>query len=91
MTLVIKKLLSKKKHFSEQLKEENKNTFFYVYGICEEEKREKCENLQYFSYISTITTVEYSLRNKFSLKILSDHLDVFRFICEIPCFKHLKN
>ena len=85
------KLVYQNKYFSEQLKEENKKTFFYVYGICEEEKREKCENLQYYSYISTFTTVEYSLRNIFSLKFLSDNLDVFRFICEIPCFKHFKN
>ena len=73
MTLVIKKNPYQNKYFREQL---------------EEEKREKCENLQNYSYISVITTVEYSLRNKFSLKILSDNLDVFRFICEIPCFKH---
>ena len=88
MTLVIKKNPYQNKYFREQLEEENKKTFLYVYGICKEEKREKCENLQNYSYISVITTVEYSLRNKFSLKILSDNLDVFRFICEIPCFKH---
>ena len=80
----------KKSIFRNQLRDEKKNGFYYVYILCKGNDINKCDNPKQYSLITNHTIIEQNYKYKYDLSLINDYLSIFRFICETPCFRQFK-